>query len=173
MFVAAGHQVTPASPDGGQPPLDPKSDDESAQTEATRRFKDASVAQQELAHTHRLSEIDPGSFETGFYPGGHGVLWDLPNDRDNVRILHHFIQHDLPLAAVCHAPATFRDAVGTEGAPLVSGRQVTGFTNTEEEGVQLTEVVPFLVRDGRLVAGQNPASSAPAAQQLLDVLAGR
>lgn len=195
VFVDAGHQVTLASPAGGQPPLDPKSDDEGAQTEATRRFKDDPVAQQELAHTHPLSEIDPGSFDAVFYPGGHGVVWDLPKDRDNARILHHFIRHDLPLAAVCHAPAIFRDAVDAEGSPVVSGRRVTGFTNTEEEGVQLTEVVPFLVedmlvghggqyskgedwgayvvRDGKLVTGQNPASSAPAAQQLLEVLAGQ
>lgn len=195
VFVDAGQQVTLASPTGGQPPLDPKSDDEGAQTEATRRFNADADAQQALAHTIPLAEIDPATYDAVFYPGGHGVVWDLPGDPDNLRILRHFTTEDLPLAAVCHAPAIFRDAVDGSGEPFVDARKVTGFTNTEEDCVQLTDVVPFLVedmlvakggdyskgddwaahvvRDGNLVTGQNPASSMPAAEQLLDVLAGR
>lgn len=195
VFVDAGQQVTIASPAGGQPPLDPRSDDEGAQTEATRRFKADPAAQRALADTTPLADIDPTAFDAVFYPGGHGVVWDLPGDPENMRVLRHFTSQDLPLAAVCHAPAIFRDAVDGRGEPFVSTRRVTGFTNTEEEGVQLTKVVPFLVedmlvgnggeyskgddwssyvvRDGNLVTGQNPASSAAAAQQLLEVLAGR
>lgn len=195
VFVDAGQQVTLASPAGGQPPLDPKSDDEGAQTEATRRFKADPDAQQALAHTTPLADIDPAGYDGVFYPGGHGAVWDLPSDPDNLRILRHFTAQDRPLAAVCHAPAIFRDAVDGRGEPFVAARKVTGFTNTEEDGVQLTDVVPFLVedmlvangghyskgddwaayvvRDGNLVTGQNPASSMPAAEQLLDVLAGR
>ncbi|SDB83266.1 Putative intracellular protease/amidase [Raineyella antarctica] len=195
VFVDAGQQVTLASPAGGQPPLDPKSDDEGAQTEATRRFKEDPAAQQALATTLRLADVDPEAYDAVFYPGGHGVVWDLPVDEDNLRVLRSFTTTDRPLAAVCHAPAIFRDAVDAQGEPFVKGRRVTGFTNTEEEGVELTEIVPFLVedalrangaeyskgpdwgahviRDGNLVTGQNPASSAAAAEQLLDVLAGR
>ncbi|UWR21431.1 type 1 glutamine amidotransferase domain-containing protein [Sulfitobacter sp. S190] len=188
----AGAQITLASPKGGQPPLDPKSDSEDAQTEDTRRFKNDDDAQAALASTHKLSEIDPAGYDAVFYPGGHGPLWDLAHDPDSIRIIEAFAAHDRPIGAVCHAPGVFKNVKGTDGDPLVKDRKVTGFTNTEEEGVGLTDVVPFLVEDmlkengghydkgddwasfvltdGKLVTGQNPASSKEAAQALLKLL---
>jgi putative intracellular protease/amidase len=188
----AGAEITLASPAGGQPPLDPKSDAADAQTDATRRFKEDEAAQKALATTVPLSTVDAAAFDAVFYPGGHGPLWDLAEDADSRRLIESFVSSDRPLGAVCHAPAIFRHTTGTDGKPLVSGRRVTGFTNTEEAAVGLTDVVPFLVEDmltangglyekgedwgshvvvdGRLVTGQNPASSEAAAHELLKLL---
>ena len=191
-FVDAGAQVTLASPKGGQPPIDPKSDAPDAQTDATRRFAADPPAQQALASTLALDKVRAEDFDALFYPGGHGPLWDLAEDPRSVALIERFDALGKPLGAVCHAPAVLRDARGTDGAPLVNGRAVTGFSSTEEDAVQLTVVVPFLVEemlvanggqysrsadwqshvavDGRLVTGQNPASSEAAAQALLKLL---
>lgn len=188
----AGAEVTIASPKGGQPPLDPKSDTDEAQTDATRRFKNDKNAQKILANTQVLSDISDAGFDAIFYPGGHGPLWDLTNDLDSKRLIEAFAHSGRPVGAVCHAPAVFKNIDGADGKPLVSGKRVTGFTNTEEDGVGLTDVVPFLVEDmlkengglyekgddwasfvltdGKLVTGQNPASSGEAARQLLKLL---
>jgi len=187
-----GADITLASPKGGQPPLDPKSDTDDAQTDATRRFKDDSTAQKALAETEVLSGINAAEYDAVFYPGGHGPLWDLAEDQDSIKLLESFEKNERPIGAVCHAPGIFKHTKGADGQPLVSGRKVTGFTNTEEEGVGLTDTVPFLVEDmlkanggayekgddwqsfvvtdGKLVTGQNPASSAEAAQALLKLL---
>jgi putative intracellular protease/amidase len=192
VFKDAGAEVVLASPKGGQPPLDPKSDDESAQTASTTRFKGDDAAQADLANTKVLADVTEDGFAAVFYPGGHGPLWDLAEDADSKRIIEAFAAKDLPVAAVCHAPAVFRHTVGTDGKPLVSGKRVTGFTNTEEEAVGLTDVVPFLVEDmlkanggsyekgddwgvytivdGKLITGQNPASSEEAAEKLLALI---
>ena len=188
----AGAQITLASPKGGQPPIDPKSELEDAQTEATRRFGEDAPAQQALASTQKLSDVEANDFDAIFYPGGHGPLWDLAEDRDSKRLIEAFAASDRPIGAVCHAPAVFRHTQNVDGKPLVAGRRVTGFTNTEEAAVGLTEVVPFLVEDmlksnggiykkgadwgsyvvvdGKLVTGQNPASSKIAARELLKLL---
>lgn len=188
----AGAEITLASPKGGQPPLDPKSDEPDAQTEATDRFKADQTAQQLLASTTPLSHIDPADFDGVFYPGGHGPLWDLAEDKDSIALIEAFAAKDRPVATVCHAPGVLRHVKGKDGKPLVSGKKVTGFTNSEEEAVGLTEVVPFLVEDmlrergghyekgddwgvyvvtdGKLVTGQNPASSEEAAKALLALL---
>lgn len=188
----AGAEIVLASPKGGQPPLDPKSDTDDAQTEATRRFKQDEDAQNVLSETHVLSDVGDDGFDAIFYPGGHGPLWDLANDTDSKRLIEKFASSDRPVGAVCHAPAVFKNTNGADGKPLVSGKRVTGFTNTEEEGVGLTDVVPFLVEDmlkenggkyekgddwasfvltdGKLVTGQNPASSKEAAKALLALL---
>lgn len=188
----AGADITLASPQGGQPPLDPKSDDESAQTDATRRFKDDAAAQGALANTKVLAEVKDDGYDAVFYPGGHGPLWDLAEDADSRRLIEAFAHSDRPVGAVCHAPAVFRHTKDADGAPLVQGKRVTGFSNSEEDGVGLTDVVPFLVEDmlaqngatyekgndwasfvvtdGKLVTGQNPASSEEAAKQLLALL---
>ncbi|WP_209428116.1 type 1 glutamine amidotransferase domain-containing protein [Pararhodobacter sp. SW119] len=192
VFKDAGAAVTLASPKGGQPPLDPTSDADEAQTDATRRFKDDEAAQKDLADTAVLSTLSAEDFDAVFYPGGHGPLWDLAEDADSRALIEAFAARDRPIAAVCHAPAVFKTTQGADGKPLVAGRQVTGFTNSEEEGAGLTEVVPFLVEDmlkangadyrkgddwaefvvtdGKLVTGQNPASSEAAARQLLALL---
>jgi putative intracellular protease/amidase len=192
VFKDAGAQITLASPKGGQPPLDPSSDADDAQTDDTRRFKADKAAQQQLANTEVLSSVSADGFDAIFYPGGHGPLWDLAEDKDSVALIERFAADDRPVGAVCHAPAVFRHTMDADGKPLVSGKKVTGFTNTEEEGVGLTDVVPFLVEDmlvakggeyrkgddwssfvvvdGKLVTGQNPASSAEAARQLLGLL---
>jgi putative intracellular protease/amidase len=192
VFKDAGARLTLASPKGGQPPLDPKSDEPDAQTEATRRFRSDPAAQQALAGTVRLSSIVPDEYDAVFYPGGHGPLWDLAEDPDSIRLIETMIDTGKPVAAVCHAPGVLRHVKGRDGAPLVQGKRVTGFTNTEEAAVQLTDVVPFLVEDalkqnggnyskgpdwapyvvtdGKLVTGQNPASSEQGAQALLDLL---
>ncbi len=184
--------VTLASPKGGQPPLDPKSDAKDAQTKATERFKADKDAQIELAATKKLSEIDPKDFDAIFFPGGHGPLWDLAEDEHSRRLIEAFWARGLPIGAVCHAPAVFRHAKGADGKPLVADRRVTGFSNSEEDAVGLTDVVPFLVEDmlkqngglyergqdweshtavdGILVTGQNPASSEAAARELLALL---
>ncbi|PRY22273.1 putative intracellular protease/amidase [Aliiruegeria haliotis] len=192
VFKDAGAEITLASPKGGQPPIDPKSDGDDAQTDDTRRFKGDKDAQQHLASTVKLADVTEDGFDAIFYPGGHGPLWDLAEDADSKRLIEGFAAAGRPVGAVCHAPAVFRHTHGSDGNPLVSGRRVTGFTNSEEEAVDLTNVVPFLVedmlranggqfergddwadfvlRDGKLVTGQNPASSASAAKELLALL---
>ena len=189
VFKDAGVAITLASPHGGQPPLDPKSDDPDAQTDATRRFKADPAAQAVLASTRRLDSIKAEDFDAVFYPGGHGPLWDLAEDAASIALIDAVIAAGKPVAAVCHAPGVLRHALAPGGQPLVKGKNVTGFTNTEEAAAGLTEVVPFLVEDmlkehggrfskaadwqphlvvdGLLITGQNPASSEPAANALL------
>ncbi len=189
VFKDAGAEITLASPKGGQPPLDPKSDAPDAQTEATKRFKDDPQAVELLASTHILSEIDAADYDAVFYPGGHGPLWDLANDADSIALIEAMIAAGKPVAAVCHAPGILRDVKAADGAPLVKGKKVTGFTNSEEAASGLTDVVPFLledmlkerggiyscegdwavhvVEDGLLITGQNPASSQKAAELVL------
>jgi putative intracellular protease/amidase len=193
VFKDAGADITLASPLGGQPPLDPKSDEPGAQTEATRRFKADSVAQQALTHTARLSGLAAAGFDAVFFPGGHGPLWDLAEDAESIKLIESMYSAGKIVSAVCHAPAALRHARAGDGSPLVQGKQVTGFTNTEEAAAQLTEVVPFLVEDmlrsnggiyskaadwqphvvidGKLITGQNPASSEEAARAVLRQLA--
>lgn len=195
VFKDAGATVTLASPAGGQPPLDPKSDAADAQTDATRRFKKDDLAQSALAHTARLAEVSGDAFDAVFYPGGHGPLWDLAEDTHSIKLIETMASAGKTVAAVCHAPAVFRHTRASNGQLLVHGRHVTGFTNSEEETAQLTGVVPFLVQDmlvenggkyskepdwqphvvtdGNLITGQNPASSAAAAQAVLAQLTGR
>ncbi|UOA23635.1 Putative cysteine protease YraA [Sulfitobacter pontiacus] len=192
VFKDAGAEITLASPKGGQPPLDPSSDADGAQTDATKRFKGDDAAQKELANTEVLSSVSADGFDAIFYPGGHGPLWDLAEDKASINLIESFAASDRPVGAVCHAPAVFKHTKGTDDKPLVSGKTVTGFTNTEEEAVGLTDVVPFLVEDmlktnggtykkgddwasfvvtdGKLVTGQNPASSEEAAHKLLSLL---
>lgn len=191
-FKDAGAQVILASPRGGQPPLDPKSDDPSAQTDATRRFKGDQSAKAALAGTQKLQEVAAGEFDAVFYPGGHGPLWDLAEDADSIALIEAMLAAGKPVVAVCHAPGVLRHVKSSDGHFVVQGKSVTGFTNTEEDAVGLTEVVPFLVEDmlkqnggryskagdfqphvvtdGLLITGQNPASSEPAAQALLKML---
>jgi putative intracellular protease/amidase len=192
LFKDAGAAITLASPKGGQPPLDPSSDTADAQTEATKRFKADGAAQNVLANTDTLSTVSADGFDAIFFPGGHGPLWDLAEDSDSEALIEAFAVSDRPIGAVCHAPAVFKHPKGSDGKSLVSGKTVTGFTNTEEEGAGLTKVVPFLVEDmlktnggnyqkgddwasfvvtdGKLVTGQNPASSEEAARKLLALL---
>jgi len=192
VFKDAGAEITLASPKGGQPPVDPGSDSEEAQTDATRRFKADDAAQQSLAQTVPLASVSASDFDSVFYPGGHGPLWDLAEDADSIALIEASAAANRPVGAVCHAPAVLRHTRGSDGKPLVSGKKVTGFTNTEEEAVGLTGVVPFLVEDmlkanggayekgddwasfvvtdGTLVTGQNPASSEAAAKRLLALL---
>lgn len=188
----AGAQITLASPKGGQPPIDPTSDAADAQTDDTRRFKGDAAARAALAATVKLAELDLSAYDAVFYPGGHGPLWDLAEDPASIDLIQVFGSDGRPIAAVCHAPAIFRYTKGADGKSFVSGRQVTGFTNTEEAAAGLTDVVPFLVEDmlmanggiyskgadwtshvvvdGTLVTGQNPASSKGAAEALLKLL---
>jgi putative intracellular protease/amidase len=147
VFLDAGAEITLASPAGGQPPLDPQSDVPDAQTEATKRCKMDEAAQGALANTRKLTEIAADGFDAIFYPGGHGPLWDLAENADSQRIIAGFLEEDRPLAAVCHAPAIFKHTKGADDMSLISGRRVTGFSNTQEEGVGLTKIVPFLVED--------------------------
>ncbi|WP_339616106.1 type 1 glutamine amidotransferase domain-containing protein [uncultured Gilvimarinus sp.] len=192
-FLDAGAELTLASPKGGQPPLDPKSDDPDGQTETTKRFSDDAIAQKALANTQRLENINADDYDAVFYPGGHGPLWDLAESAKSVALIESFAKANKPHGFVCHAPAVLRDVKGENGEPLVKGKKVTGFSNSEEDGVGLTDVVPFLLEDmlksngaeyqkgddwqsfalvdGLLVSGQNPASSAQAANLLLALLA--
>jgi len=192
-FLDAGADITLASPKGGQPPLDPKSDEPDSQTDETRRFHADSAAQAALASTIRLDSVNQDAFDAVFYPGGHGPLWDLANDKHSISLIENTLQAGKPVALVCHAPGVLRDVKNADGTPLVKGKKVTGFTNSEEEGVGLTDVVPFLVedvlkhngglysrgddwqsytvQDGLLITGQNPGSSAETAKVLLASLA--
>jgi putative intracellular protease/amidase len=192
-FKDAGAQIVLASPNGGQPPLDPKSNEPAFQTELTRRFEADAAANEQLANTVRLDSVSQADFDTVFYPGGHGPLWDLAEDPRSIALIEAFIAANKPVALVCHAPGVLRHVRSADGKPLVAGKRVTGFTNTEEAGVGLTEVVPFLVEDelkakggvyskgpdwgsyvvadGLLITGQNPASSTEAAEVLIKQLA--
>jgi len=192
-FVDAGAQVTLASPKGGQPPLDPKSNEPSFLTETTRRFEADAKAKAALANTKKLSDVLIVDFDAVFYPGGHGPLWDLAEDPLSAALIEWTIRSGKPVGLVCHAPGVLRDVKDADGKPLVEGRAVTGFSNSEEEAVGLTKVVPFLVEDilkakggnyskgpdwqsyvqedGLLVTGQNPASSGATAHALLKLLA--
>lgn len=191
-FKDAGAAITLASPLGGQPPLDPKSDDPTAQTEATRRFKGDPAAQAVLASTRKLRDVAAADFDAVFYPGGHGPLWDLAENAYSIALIEAMLTAGKPVAAVCHAPAVLRHPKAADGRSVVRGKAVTGFTNTEEEAVGLTQIVPFrvedmlkenggnyakgadwqphVVTDGLLITGQNPASSEPAARALLKIL---
>jgi putative intracellular protease/amidase len=188
----AGVQVTLSSPLGGQPPLDPKSNEPDFQTGDTRRFDDDQAAQNELANTAKLAEMKVEDFDAVFYPGGHGPLWDLHNDKDSISLIEKFIADGKPVAAVCHAPAVLLKAKDQNGDPLVKGKKVTGFSNSEEAAVALTDVVPYLVEDqliamgglyqrvedwnsfaivdGLIITGQNPGSSAAVAEALVKAL---
>ncbi|GGZ60626.1 dimethylallyltransferase [Lysobacter xinjiangensis] len=192
VFKDAGVDVALVSPKGGQPPLDPKSDEPDAQTPATERFRKDPDAQKALAHTGRLVDVQASEYDAVFYPGGHGPLWDLAEDHDSIALIESTYAAVKPVALVCHAPGVLRHAKGIDEAPLVRGRRVTGFTNSEEAAVGLTDVVPFLVEDmlkanggryekkadwashvitdGNLVTGQNPASSEAAAKAVLTLL---
>ena len=193
VFRDAGVELTLASPKGGQPPLDPKSDLPENQTPAMARFKKDAPAQQALANTVKLADVKAEDFDTVFYPGGHGPMWDLAESPTSIALLEAFYNSGKPIALVCHSPGVLRH-VTYQGAPLVKGKHVAGFTNGEEEAMQLTKVVPFLVEDellrlgaifekkenwqpfsitdGRLITGQNPASSTSAAQALLGLMIG-
>jgi putative intracellular protease/amidase len=191
-FKDAGHTVTLASPNGGQPPLDPKSNEPGFQTDMTHRFEADADAMAQLANTVRLDSVRQEDFDTVFYPGGHGPMWDLAENPASIRLIESFVGAGKPVALVCHAPAALRHVRDADGNPLVAGKKVTGFTNTEEEAVGLTDVVPFLLedelkklggvytrgadwasfvtRDGLLITGQNPASSRAGAELLLQTL---
>ncbi|MEG5036509.1 type 1 glutamine amidotransferase domain-containing protein [Microcoleus sp. AT3-D2] len=188
----AGAAITVASPKGGQPPLDPKSEVPEFQTELTKRFRTDTAAQAELANTKKLADVSADDFDAVFYPGGHGPMWDMPDNATSIALIEAFVKSDKPVGAVCHAPVALINVRGKDGEYLVKGKRVTGFTNAEEEAVGLTTVVPFLLEDrlkergsiysktanwvpyvqvdGRLVTGQNPASSEPAAEELLKLL---
>ncbi|WP_161887864.1 type 1 glutamine amidotransferase domain-containing protein [Pontibacter russatus] len=188
----AGADITLASPAGGRPPIDPNSEAPGAQIDATNRYNEDRELQEKLSRTVKLSEVKADDYDAVFYPGGHGPLWDLTNNEDSIRLLEAFERQRKPIAAVCHAPAVFAKVKKGDGEPLVKGKNVTGFTNTEEAAVNLTEVVPFLVedklkalggqyskvedwqphvvRDGILITGQNPASSEGAAEELLRLM---
>ena len=193
IFKDAGAAITLASPKGGQPPIDPKSDEPGAETAATRRFKQDPAAQQALANTIRLAAVSAIDYDTVFYPGGHGPLWDLSNNAYSTRLIEAMYASGKLVAAVCHGPAAFLHVKAPDGHPMVAGKNVTAFADTEEALAGLTDVVPFLVEDmlvqngaryskgpdfepyvvvdGNLITGQNPASSEPAAQEVLRQLA--
>ena len=192
VFKDAGAQVTLASPKGGRPPLDPKSNEPDFQTVVTRRFETDSDANAQLDRTVRLGSVKQEDYDTVFYPGGHGPLWDLAEDVDSIKLLESFLRAGKSIALVCHSSGALRHVKTPDGMPFVQGRNVTGFTNGEEQEVGLTQVVPFLVEtelmklgaifskvknwgvhtvgDGQLITGQNPASSGPAAKLLMQVL---
>jgi putative intracellular protease/amidase len=185
-------QITLASPKGGQPPLDPKSDEADMQTAATERFRGDEAAQKLLANTLPLAAIKPADFDAIFYPGGHGPLWDLADDKQSISLIETFYSEGRPLGLVCHAPGVLRHTKNVDGGPLVKGKRVTGFSNSEEEAVQLTKVVPFSVEDmlkelggqytkgadwgshievdENLITGQNPASSEAVANEMIKFL---
>ena len=191
-FKDAGAEIVLASPKGGQPPLDPKSNELNFQTDLTRRFEADAGAQAQLATTVRLDSVKAEDFDTVFYPGGHGPMWDLAEDQNSIKLIETMLRAGKPVALVCHAPGALRNVKAPDGRPIVAGKRVTGFSNTEEEAVGLTNVVPFLVeddikakggdyvrgadwgsyvvRDGLLITGLNPASSAEAASLLLQQL---
>ncbi len=191
-FIDAGAEVTLVSPQGGQPPLDPKSSEPDAQTATTQRFEADEVAMQALANTQKLSTVSIDDFDAVFYPGGHGPLWDLAEDQNSISLIERTLQANKPVALVCHAPGVLRHVEDAEGRSIVEGKTVTGFSNSEEDAVGLTDIVPFLVEDmlkekggqyskaedwqvyvqedGLLITGQNPASSAATAEALLKLL---
>jgi putative intracellular protease/amidase len=192
-FIDGGLEVTLATPKGGQPPLDPKSSAPEAQTTATKRFNDDPAAQKALAHTKPVRDVHADDFGALFFPGGHGPMWDLASDETVAKLTSRFYSTGKPVGAVCHGPAALTRAVDEKGAPILKGRKVTGFSNTEEETVGLTKIVPFLLEDkmkalggiyergpdwashvvvdGHLVTGQNPASSEDVARKLIGLLA--
>ena len=192
VFKDAGANITVVSPAGGQPPLDPSSDAPESQTDATRRFKSDTAAQAVLAHTGKLSGVSGADFDALFYPGGHGPLWDLAEDAHSIKLIESMAAAGKTISAVCHAPGVLKNVKAADGSPLVKGKKVTGFTNTEEAAVKLTDIVPFLVEDmlakngglyskgadwqpyvvtdGKLITGQNPASSEAAAHAVLSQL---
>lgn len=187
----AGVEITLASPKGGQPPVDPKSTEDDAQTEATKRFNSDEELKEKLANTTKLENIDPADYDGVFYPGGHGPLWDLAVNLESIALIEDFYANMKPLALVCHAPAALANT-RYHNEPLVRGKEVTGFANSEEDAMGLTDVVPFLIEDkmnqmganyskgddwssyvkvdGKLITGQNPASSEEAAKALLRFL---
>ena len=187
-----GVEITVATPEGGKAPIDPTSDSEDNQTEDTRRFKDDEAAQKVINNTHKLSDVKEEDFDGIFYPGGHGPLWDLSNDEKSIKLIESFNEAGKPIAFVCHAPAALKNVKAKDGNALVKGKKVTGFTNSEEEAVQLTDVVPFLVEDmlkenggiyskeadwneyavtdGNIITGQNPQSSGAVASRLYEML---
>ena len=193
ILADAGAKITLASPEGGQPPIDPKSEGPDAQTSATLRFDKDKDLKEKLSRTLPLHTLNEMHYDAVFYPGGHGPLWDLANDGTSIKLIEDFYVHHKPIAFVCHAPGVLMKVKSPNGSPLVKGKLVTGFSNTEEEAVQLTDIVPFLVedglkklgglyckgpdwnsfvkQDGLLITGQNPASSADVAKLLLKALA--
>jgi putative intracellular protease/amidase len=193
VFKEAGVDLVLASPNGGQPPIDPKSDEPRFQTELTHRFEKDTAAKAALANTTPLRAVSQAGFDAVFYPGGHGPMWDLAEDPNSIKLIESFWAAGKPVALVCHAPGALRHVRAPDGRPLVEGKKVTGFTNDEEQEMGLTKVVPFLVEDelkrlgavfcqvsnwkpfevtdGRLITGQNPASSGPGARALLETLA--
>lgn len=195
VLADAGVQLTIASPKGGQPPIDPKSAAPDAQTPATKRFNDDEELKAVLANTVKLEEVNQADYDAVFYPGGHGPLWDLANDPASIALIEDFYRHDKEIAFVCHAPAALVKVKTADGEPLVKGKEVTGFSDSEEEAVKLTDVVPFLLedelkklggnytkgadwgsyvkKDGLLITGQNPASSEAAAKLLLETLTNK
>lgn len=192
-FIDAGATVTLASPMGGQPPIDPKSELEDFLTPSTKRFDADETAQNLMANTAKLADIKASDYDAVFYPGGHGPLWDLTDNHESITLIESFLATNKPVAAVCHATAAFLNIKDSAGEFVVKGKAVTGFTNSEEDAVQLTDIVPFLledelikrggdyqkvadwnafaVQDGLLISGQNPASSELAAEKLLATLA--
>ncbi|RYJ51889.1 type 1 glutamine amidotransferase domain-containing protein [Flavobacterium petrolei] len=195
VFLDAGATITIASPKGGQPPVDPKSEAEDAQTADTKRFYKDSIAIDLVSHSLKLSAINQEDYDAVFYPGGHGPLWDLATDENSINLIEGFYNHQKPIAFVCHSPAALVNVKAKNGEPLVKGKQLTGFSNTEEEALKLTKVVPFLLedelikngahyskgnglesyvkQDGLLITGQNQASSAATAKLLLETLKGK
>jgi putative intracellular protease/amidase len=192
IFKESRAEITLASPKGGRPPLDPKSNEPQFRTDLTRRFEKDAAAETQLDKTVRLDSVKQQSFDTVFYPGGHGPMWDLAEDDNSVKLIESFLAAGKPIALVCHAPGALRHVKTPDGKPLVQGKKVTGFTDGEEEEVGLTKVVPFLVEDelinlgatfskvknwgvhtvtdGQLITGQNPASSGPTAKVLIEKL---
>lgn len=192
IMADKGVEITIASPKGGQPPIDPASEAPDAQTEATKRYYADAALKEKVAQTQKLAEVNATDFDAVFYPGGHGPMWDLYDDKNSIALIESFWAKGKPVAAVCHAPSALLNVKDKNGEPLVKGKKVTGFTNTEEEGVQLTDVVPYLledelkakggkyskgndwssyvVDDGMLITGQNPSSSEEAAKKLLVLL---
>ena len=192
VMADAGVELTIASPKGGQPPIDPKSEAPAAQTPSTLRFNNDQALKDKLAHTIKLSNVSQIDYDAVFYPGGHGPLWDLANDETSIALIENFYKHNKPVAFVCHAPGALIKVKAPNGEPLVKRKAITGFSNTEEDAVKLTAIVPFLLedelgklggiytkgpdwgvyvkKDGLLITGQNPASSEEAAKLLLATL---
>jgi len=192
VLADAGVQITIVSPKGGQPPIDPKSEQADFQTASTRRFDADPALKEKLAHTLKLSDIKVEEYDAVFYPGGHGPLWDLANDVNSISLIENFYNHQKPIAFVCHAPGVLLKVTLPDGEPLVKGKEITGFSDSEEEAVQLTKIVPFLLEDelkklgahyskgpdwgsyvkvdGLLITGQNPNSSEAAAKELIKIL---